>query len=331
MMMKNRHDQHWIEHGQRTLKKLLEELRSLDVLPTPQAAGMEPATYMCAANLDALMVTYDDDDLVADIAFRNVPDGCPELLGIVRADPGSDFVAVREIGISLILDVLYGDIVPADVRLLNDGETAAVDAVDSAPVGNVKEQASEEARKFFVTRDGNRYEVVRKYMQRPLSQNELQRLKDVEEAAVGRREQQSKPAILTDAEIEAANMAAFYCALAGAGITGIIGYHDCYEEDGSTFEGIRAICEQKLMELPSLDVQWASKDAQGRQGETFQKGVRAVLHDIVDDILSGIQEGYGFARGTLFKFRCDVTTRKFHIKAKGYDLNNAFRELDLMC
>ena len=158
IMMRNRHDQHWIEHGQRTLKKLLEEMRSLDVLPTPQAAGMEPATYMCAANLDALMVTYDDDDLVADIAFRNVPDGCPELLGIVRADPGSDFVAVREIGISLILDVLYGDIVPADVRLLNDDEAAAVDAVDSAPVRKVKEQASEEARKFFVTRDGNRYD-----------------------------------------------------------------------------------------------------------------------------------------------------------------------------
>ena len=331
MMMKTRYEPHQIQHGQETLQAFLDDLKALDVLPMPQPAGMEPATYMCAANMDAMMVSFDDGDLVADIAFRNVPPGCPELLGIRRADHSCDLDAAREIGRSLILDVLYGMIVPSDVPLLSDTETAKTDRKDSAYFMDLQDQPTTKSGKVVVTCAGNRYEVFRKYMQRPLSQSELQHLKDIEESDARRRELQGKPAIISNEEIEAANLDAFYCALADAGITGIVGYHDLFDEDRGRFAGIRVIRAQRLVELPALNVQWASKDDEGRQGYTFEKAGLLALADIVINIFSDIQMEYCLEPGTYFQFRCDVATRKFHIKASGYDLEDAFLELDLVC
>ena len=330
MMMKNRYHEHEIQYGQKALQEFMDELQSLDVLPMLQPAGIEPESYMCAANMGALMATVDDGDLVADIAFHNVPPGCPELLGIRRADPDGDLEAAREIGKSLILDLLYGAIAPGDVGLLHNNEAAKADCAAYANPGDVEDPAIEGHCKIFVTRDGNRYEVLRKYMQRPLSQTELQRLKDHENSVAKQKAEQAMPVIMTNSEIEAANLDAFYSALSDAGITGIIGRHDGYE-DGGRFEGIRAVCGQKLMDLPTLEVQYAEKDAQGRQGHASQKAIRQVLYNVVDDILSDIQDGYCFFHGTFFQFRCDVKTRKVHIKARGGDLNGEFLKLDLVC
>ena len=331
MMMKNRYEPHQIQNGQKTLQAFLDDLKTLDVLPMPQPAAMETATYMCAANMDAFMVSFDDGDLVADIAFRNVPPGCPELLGIRRADHSCDLDVAREIGKSLILEVLYGVIAPGDAPLLSDTETAKLDREDSAYFMDLQDQPTTETGNVVVTCAGKRYEVFRKYMQRPLSQFELQRLKDIEDSEARRRELQGKPAIVTDEEIVATNLDAFFCAFADAGITGIVGYHDLFDEDRGRFAGIRVIRSQRLVELPALNVQWASKDDEGRQGYTFEKAGLVVLADIVSNIFSDIQMEYCLEPGTYFQFRCDVATRKFHIKASGYDLEDAFLELDLVC
>ena len=331
MMMKTRYEPHQIQHGQKTLQAFLDDLKALDVLPMPQPAGMEPATYMCADNMDAMMVTFDDGDLVADIAFRNVPPGCPELLGIRRADHSCDLDAAREIGKSLILDMLYGVIAPGDVPLLSDTETAKTDREDSAYFMDIQDLPTTEAGKVVVTCAGKRYEVFRKYMQRPLSQSELQRLKDIEDSEARRRELQGKPAIMSNEEIEATNLDAFFCAFADAGITGIVGYHDLFDEDGGRFAGIRVIRKQRLVELPALKVQWASKDDEGRQGYTFEKDGLLALADMVSNIFSDIQMGYCLERGTYFQFRCDVATRKFHIKISGWDLYDDYLDLDLVC
>ena len=331
MMMKTRYEPHEVQDGQKTLQAFLDDLKALDVLPKLQPPGMEPSSYMCAANMDALMAKNDDGDLVADIAFRNVPPGCPELLGIRRANLCYDLAVTREIGKSLILDVLYGVTAPDDVPLLCDTEAANPDCRDCATFSNVEEQVAGDPRNVFVNWDGNRYEVVRKYMQRPLSRSELKRLQNYEISVTRRMAEVTKPAIMTDQEIEAANMDALYCALADAGITGFIGYYDFYGEDFGRFRGIRAICRQKLVELPALEIQHVSKDATGRQGHTSKETVRLALCCAVRDILLDIQVGYDFGRGTYFEFRCDVATRKFHIKASGYDLEDEFLELDLVC
>lgn len=329
-MMKDRYAGHEIQHGLRTLEEFLDDLQSLNVLPEPQPVGMEPETYMCAANMGALMVTFDDGRLVCDVGFRNVPSGCPELLGIV-GEPTFETLTAREIGKSLVLDVLYGAFEPADVRLLTDGETTDVDGNDSSLRGDVGEQEPEETRKYFVSYEDKQYEVVRKFMQRKLSSAELAQRKAMQEHIEKQMVDQAKPEIMTDAEIVHANLEAFYSALSDAGITGFIGFHDCYAEESSHFEGIRAVCGQKLVDLPAFDVRWAEKNAQGRQGEAFPKSIRAALYNIVDDVLHDIQEGYNFASGTDFQFRCDVKTREFHIKIKGWDLNDTFLELELVC
>ncbi|MDF1709679.1 MAG: hypothetical protein ACU0CT_18020 [Paracoccaceae bacterium] len=54
MMMKTRYEPHEVQDGQKTLQAFLDDLKALDVLPKLQPPGMEPATYMCAANMDAL-------------------------------------------------------------------------------------------------------------------------------------------------------------------------------------------------------------------------------------------------------------------------------------
>lgn len=89
MMMKTRYEPQQIQHGQETLQAFLDDLKALDVLPMPQPAGMEPATYMCADSMDALMVTFDNRRLVCDVGFRNTQARCVQLLGIVVA-PGFD-------------------------------------------------------------------------------------------------------------------------------------------------------------------------------------------------------------------------------------------------
>ena len=96
-MMTNRYATHEIQLGMQTLKEFLDDLKPLDVLPDPKPPSMEPETYMCAANMAALMVTYDDGRYVCDIGFRKAPAGHPQLLGIVGA-PGSGFSTTREIG-----------------------------------------------------------------------------------------------------------------------------------------------------------------------------------------------------------------------------------------
>ena len=329
MMMTNRYATHEIQLGMQTLKEFLDDLKPLDVLPDPKPPSMEPETYMCAANMAALMVKFDNGRHVCDIGFRNAPAGCPQLLGIVGAS-GTGFSTAREIGKSLVLDVLYGAIEPADVRLLGDDQTTDIGGKDSSLRGNVEEQEPGEARKFFVTYEDKQYEVVRKFMQRKLSSAELAKCKATQELIEKHKLDQAKPEIMTDAEIEHANLETFYCALTEAGITGFIGFDDCYDEEGRQFEGIRAACGQKLVELPAFDVQWAEKNAQGRQGQTFRTSIRAALCNIVDDVLRDIQVGYNLACGTHFRFRCDVTKREFHIKLSGWDLYDEYLELDLV-
>ena len=133
-----------------------------------KAAQHGSGDLYCAANMAALMVTYDDGRYVCDIGFRKAPADHPQLLGIVGA-PGSGFSTTREIGKSLVLDVLYGAIEPADVRLLSDDQATDIEGKDSSLRGTVEEQEPGEALKFFVTYEGKQYEVVRKFMQRKLS------------------------------------------------------------------------------------------------------------------------------------------------------------------
>lgn len=52
-------------------------------------------------------------------------------------------------------------------------------------------------------------------------------------------------------------------------------------------------------------------------------------HLVVRD--TGENPAYGFAPGTDFEFRCDVATRKFHIKAKGWRFDDKFVELEFVC
>ncbi|MGR3525309.1 MAG: DUF6878 family protein [Paracoccaceae bacterium] len=330
MIMTNRYSADEIQLGMQTLKEFLDDLKPLDALPEPKPPSMDPETYMCAANMAALMVTYDDGRYVCDIGFRKAPAVHPQLLGIVGA-PGSGFSTTREIGKSLVLDVLYGAIEPADVRLLSDDQATDIEGKDSSLRGNVGEQEPGEARKSFVTYEGKQYEVVRKFMQRKLSFAEPAEREATQKLIEKYKADQAKPMIMTDEEIEQANLETFYCALMEAGITGFIGFNDCYDEDGGQLEGIRAFCGQKLVELPAFDVQWAEKNPQGRQGETFHTSIRAALNNIVDDVLRDIQIGYDLVCGAHFRFSCDVRTRKFHIKLRGWDHYDQYLELDFAC
>lgn len=326
-MTKSRYEAYQVQHGQKTLREFMDDLKTLDVLPRPQPAGTEPGTYMCAANMDALMVSNDDGNLVADIAFRNVPIGCPELLGIRRAHASDDHEATREIGKSLILDLLYEAFAPSDVQLLNDNEKDFLNYGHRACLGQINDRLNREACKVFVTRDGNRYEVVRKFMQRPLSTAELTQRKTLKTLIARRLVEQAEPSILTDAEIETANLDAFYRALSGVGVSAVIGHHDVYGENGSRFEGIRAVRRQKLVELPSLEVQHARKDTEGRRGHTFPKALVEVLHDFVGKILSDVQQEFGLFSGTYYRFRCDVALRSVHLTVHGFDLDGKILNL----
>lgn len=327
MITTNRYAPHEIQRGMQTLNEFLDDLKPLDVLPEPKPPSMDPETYMCAANMAALMVEFDNGRYVCDIGFRNAPVGHPQLLGIVGT-PRSGFSTTREIGKSLVLDILFGAIEPADVRLLGDDQATDIEGKDSSLRGNVGEQEPSESRKFFVTYEGKQYEVVRKFMQRKLSSEELAEREATQELIEKYNADQAKPVIITDEEIEQANLETFYCALMEAGITGFIGFNDCYDEDGGQLEGIRAVCGQKLVELPAFDVQWAEKSPQGRQGETFHTSIRAALCNIVDDVLRDIQIGYDLVCGAHFRFRCDVKTREFHIKLRGWDHYERYLELD---
>ncbi len=327
-MKKDRYNIYQVTSGQEDLKEFMDMLQSLNVLPAPQPVGIGPNSYMCAANMDTLLVGVDEGKLVADIVFRNVPVGCPELLGIVGINLANDFATAYEIGKSLILDVLYGEITPSEVRLVSDSPDIEGGADERLSLENVVHWNPAKQHRCSVSRNGTRYEVVRKYLERNLSEQEMEHLNACKEAEAERKAKLTEPVVMTYEEIKASNMDAFYAALSEAGVTAIVGRYDGYGDDGK-FEGIRAVCGQKLTELPVRQVRYGYEDDIGRRGQTSQRAVMDVLHEVVDDILSDIQDDWDLIRGTFFKFRCDIERREFHINVFGGDLNDDLVNLDL--
>lgn len=86
----------------KTGRKLMAQVKGGPRRPANPTPAYPPFGYMCAANLDALIVCERAGGWVADVLFKNVPAGYPEVIGTKDAKPMNSYKNALAVGIEIV-------------------------------------------------------------------------------------------------------------------------------------------------------------------------------------------------------------------------------------
>lgn len=96
-MSDDRFDETQVESGRRLLETHMQQPPS-----ATQAPGAPPFGYICAANLDALVVQRHKGGWVAGVLFKNVPEGYPDIIGSPDGGPFGTYEAALRHGLTIV-------------------------------------------------------------------------------------------------------------------------------------------------------------------------------------------------------------------------------------